>query len=109
MSEADKNLVRRAQDGDRTAFEELVRRTSRLAFARLCLETGDAHRADRDAERIGANFRNKGELIDPSRRADVLIISERRQSDAPDARRRSSFRGSHTGIGSTRFDECRRS
>ena len=46
MSQADKDLVRQAQGGDRTAFEELVRRTSRLAFARLFLETGDAHRAE---------------------------------------------------------------
>ncbi|HKI30342.1 MAG TPA: sigma-70 family RNA polymerase sigma factor [Gemmataceae bacterium] len=46
MSEADKDLVRKAQDGDGPAFEELVRRTSRLAFARLYLETGDAHRAE---------------------------------------------------------------
>jgi RNA polymerase sigma-70 factor, ECF subfamily len=46
MSDSDTDLVRKAQGGDRTAFEELVRRTSRLAFARLYLETGDAHRAE---------------------------------------------------------------
>ena len=46
MSETDTALVRRARDGDRTAFEELVRRTSRLVFARLYLDTGNASRAE---------------------------------------------------------------
>jgi RNA polymerase sigma-70 factor (ECF subfamily) len=39
-------LVGRAQSGDRAAFEELVRRTSRLVYARLYLETGNSHRAE---------------------------------------------------------------
>jgi RNA polymerase sigma-70 factor, ECF subfamily len=43
MGENEVALVRRARDGDRAAFEELVRRTSRLVYARLYLETGDAH------------------------------------------------------------------
>jgi RNA polymerase sigma-70 factor (ECF subfamily) len=46
MSESDEALVVKAQGGDRAAFEELVRRTSRLVFARLYLETGDTHRAE---------------------------------------------------------------
>jgi RNA polymerase sigma-70 factor (ECF subfamily) len=46
MSETDTALVLRARDGDRAAFEELVRRTSRLVFARLYLDTGRTHRAD---------------------------------------------------------------
>jgi len=46
MTESDDTLVRKAWNGDRTAFEELVRRTSRLVFARLYLETGDPHRAE---------------------------------------------------------------
>jgi len=46
MSETDERLVQQAQQGDRGAFEEIVRRTSRLVFARLYLETGDAHRAE---------------------------------------------------------------
>src|SRR5262245_17622627 len=46
MSETDTVLVRRAMAGDRPAFEELVRHTSRLVFARLYLDTGDAHRAE---------------------------------------------------------------
>src|SRR5262249_11010536 len=39
-------LVRDARNGDRAAFEELVRRTSQLLFARLYLETGDPYRAE---------------------------------------------------------------
>jgi RNA polymerase sigma-70 factor (ECF subfamily) len=46
MSETDTALVLRARDGDRAAFEELVRRMSRLVFARLYLDTGRADRAD---------------------------------------------------------------
>jgi RNA polymerase sigma-70 factor (ECF subfamily) len=46
MVESEEGLVLRAQRGDRGAFEELVRRTSRLVFARLYLETGDAHLAE---------------------------------------------------------------
>jgi RNA polymerase sigma-70 factor (ECF subfamily) len=46
MSEDDTELVNRARSGDRLAFEELVRRTSRLVYARLYLETGNVHRAE---------------------------------------------------------------
>lgn len=42
----DAELVVRSQAGDRLAFEELVRRTARLLFSRLYLETGDSHRAE---------------------------------------------------------------
>ena len=46
MGDGDEDLVRRAQTGDRAAFGELVRRTSRLLYARLYLETGDRHFAE---------------------------------------------------------------
>jgi RNA polymerase sigma-70 factor (ECF subfamily) len=46
MSETDTALVLRARDGDRAAFEELVRRTSRLVLARLLLDTGRGDRAE---------------------------------------------------------------
>ena len=39
-------LVRLAQAGDRSAFEQLVRDTARMLFARLYLETGDRDAAD---------------------------------------------------------------
>jgi RNA polymerase sigma-70 factor (ECF subfamily) len=42
----DAALVVRTQAGDRSAFEQLVRRTGRLLFSRLYLETGDAHLAE---------------------------------------------------------------
>jgi RNA polymerase sigma-70 factor, ECF subfamily len=66
MSDSDKDLVRKAQGGDGPAFEELVRRTSRLAFARLYLETGDAHRAeDLLQETLLLAYRSLGQLTDP--------------------------------------------
>jgi RNA polymerase sigma-70 factor (ECF subfamily) len=46
MVDSEIALVRKARDGDRPAFEELVRRTSRLVFARLYLETGDRQRSE---------------------------------------------------------------
>jgi RNA polymerase sigma-70 factor (ECF subfamily) len=46
MGELDVALVVRARGGDRAAFEELVRRTSRLVYARLYLDTGDSHLAE---------------------------------------------------------------
>ena len=46
MNESDETLVRRSQGLDLAAFEELVRRTARMVFARLYLETGDMHRAE---------------------------------------------------------------
>lgn len=66
ITESDEALVRSAQGGDRAAFEELVRRTSRLVFARLYLETGDVHRAeDLLQEALLSAFRSLGELADP--------------------------------------------
>lgn len=46
MNENDETLVEKSQAGDRAAFEELVRRTARMLFSRLYLETGDCHRAE---------------------------------------------------------------
>ena len=46
MNDAETALVNRARRGDRAAFEELVRRTSRLIYARLYLETGDRQRTE---------------------------------------------------------------
>ena len=53
MREADAALVVRARDGDRAAFEELVRRTSRLVFARLYL---DSPRPDRVEDLLQETF-----------------------------------------------------
>jgi len=46
VNDTDETLVLKSQRGDRAAFEELVRRTARLLFARLYLDTGDSHRAE---------------------------------------------------------------
>ena len=43
---AEEALVIASRYGDRAAFEELVRRTARLVFARVYLECGDCHRAE---------------------------------------------------------------
>lgn len=43
---SDEGLVMSSKRGDRAAFEELVRRTARLVFARIYLETGNAHRTE---------------------------------------------------------------
>ena len=68
MIDADFILVVRAQRGDRTAFEELVRRTSRLVFARLYLETGDRHHAeDLVQETLLTAFRTLDQLTHPER------------------------------------------
>jgi RNA polymerase sigma-70 factor (ECF subfamily) len=44
--ETDEALVHAARQGGRAAFEELVRRTARLLYARAYLETGDKHRSE---------------------------------------------------------------
>ena len=47
MTQSDEvRLVEQSRRGDRGAFEELVRRTGRLVFARVYLETGDRQRAE---------------------------------------------------------------
>jgi len=67
MSETDTALVLRARDGDRAAFEELVRRTSRLVFARLYLDTGRADRAeDLLQETLLLAYRSLKRLADPA-------------------------------------------
>jgi len=62
----EEGLVRRARDGNREAFEELVRRTSRMVYAKLYLETGDPHSAeDLVQETYLRAFRSVGHLTDP--------------------------------------------
>jgi RNA polymerase sigma-70 factor (ECF subfamily) len=65
MTDLEEALVRTARTGDRAAFEELVRRSSRLVFARLYLETGDVHRAeDLLQETLLIAFRSLHDLTD---------------------------------------------
>lgn len=91
MTDTEVNLVRSAQRGDRAAFEELVRRTSRLVFARLFLEVGDVHRAeDLLQETLLGAFRSLGALQDPGGfRPWLLKIA---QNTAIDAARREQRR-----------------
>ena len=47
MTQTDEvRLVEQSRRGDRGAFEELVRRTGRLVFARVYLESGDSQRSE---------------------------------------------------------------
>lgn len=96
MTESELALVRSAQSGDRSAFEELVRRTSRLVFARLYLETGDRHRAeDLLQETLLLAYRKLAELADAgSFRSWLLRIA---QNVAIDAVRREQRRKRTSG------------
>jgi RNA polymerase sigma-70 factor (ECF subfamily) len=89
MMQTEESLVRSAQRGDRAAFEELVRRTSRLVWARLYLETGDVHHAeDLLQETLLTAFRSLEQLEEPDKfRPWLLRIS---QNAAIDASRRKS-------------------
>jgi RNA polymerase sigma-70 factor (ECF subfamily) len=65
LNEADEALVNRSRAGDRLAFEELIRHTARLVFARLYLETGDSHEAeDLSQETFLTAFRRIHQLSD---------------------------------------------
>src|SRR5712691_6026138 len=84
MSDSDETLVKSAQRGDRAAFEELVRRTSRFVFARLYLETGDAHQAeDLLQDTLFTAFRSLDQLTEPGKfRAWLLKIAQNQAIDA---------------------------
>ncbi len=67
MVESEASLVAASQRGDRLAFEELVRRTARLLFARAYLDTGDAHRAeDLVQETLLIGWRSIRQVTEPS-------------------------------------------
>src|SRR5438105_286725 len=78
MMDSETTLVQRAQAGDRSAFEELVRRCSRLVFARLYLDTGDTHLSeDLLQDTLLIAFRTIGQLTQPERfRAWLLRIAQ---------------------------------
>ena len=60
-------LIGQSRGGDRAAFEELVRRTARLVYARAYLETGDVHRAeDLVQETFLTAWRKLGQLAEPA-------------------------------------------
>ena len=84
MLDSENTLVRRAQRGDRPAFEELVRRASRLVYARLYLDTGDAHTAeDLLQETLLTAYKTLGQLTDPDKfRPWLLRIAQNAMIDA---------------------------
>ena len=89
MIDSELTLVERARRGDHAAFEELVRRCSRLVFARIYLETGDTHQSeDLLQETLMIAFRTIGQLTQPDKfRSWLMRIA---QNVAIDAGRRSS-------------------
>lgn len=78
MGEHEVALVRRAVAGERAAFDELVRCSSRLLFARLYLDLGDVHRADDLLqETLLRAYRSLHQLHDPAGfRAWLLTIAQ---------------------------------
>jgi RNA polymerase sigma-70 factor (ECF subfamily) len=84
MTASEEALVVKARQGDRSAFEEIVRRTSRLVFARLYLETGDRHRAEDLLQETWLRaFRALGELKDAANlRSWLLTIATHALTDA---------------------------
>jgi RNA polymerase sigma-70 factor, ECF subfamily len=64
---SDELLVRRSQAGERAAFEQLVRRTARLVYARVYLDTADRHRAeDLVQETFLIAWRRIGQVAEPA-------------------------------------------
>jgi RNA polymerase sigma-70 factor (ECF subfamily) len=84
MTDRESALVLEAQRGDRGAFEEVVRRTSRLLFSRLYLETGDPHLAeDLLQDTYLQAYRSLGTLSEPGNlRAWLLAIARNVTADA---------------------------
>jgi RNA polymerase sigma-70 factor (ECF subfamily) len=104
-ADTEEALVRSARNGDRAAFEELIRRTSRLIFARLFLEVGDMHRAEDLLQETWLRaYRNLAKLEKPGdfrawllRIAQNVVIDdarrETRQKRAAPAARRTLLEG----------------
>ncbi len=80
----DDTLAERSRSGDRLAFEQLVRRTGRLVFARLYLDTGNAHEAeDLTQETFLVAWKKIHHLEDPgSFRSWILMIARSVQLDS---------------------------
>ncbi len=81
---ADEKLAERSRSGDRLAFEQLVRRTGRLVFAKLYLDTGNAHEAeDLTQETFLVAWKKIHHLEDPgSFRPWILMIARSVHLDA---------------------------
>jgi RNA polymerase sigma-70 factor (ECF subfamily) len=107
LDEPDEALAQRSRHGNREAFEELVRRTSRGLFARLYLETADPHKAEDIAqEAYLLAWRSIRSLADPksfrgwlySIAHTALLQSVRREARG----KRSGSNGEMTAVADTR-------
>jgi RNA polymerase sigma-70 factor, ECF subfamily len=89
-------LAARIRSGDRAAFEMLVHRTGRWVFARLCLQTNNAHRAeDLTQETFFTAWQQIAELSDPAAfRGWLWSIAQRKLLDAAKHENRKK-RGGH--------------
>lgn len=105
VNETDEVLVARSRRGDRAAFEELVRRTARVVYSRLYLETGDAHRAeDLSQETFLIAWRNVRQVTDASGfRSWLFSIAHSALIDS--LRREGRKKRSGTRVGAERMDE----
>jgi RNA polymerase sigma-70 factor (ECF subfamily) len=98
-------LVRRAQGGDRAAFEQLVRRTARLVYARVYLLTPDRHRAeDLVQETFLTAWRRIGQVTEPAGFRTWLLTVARTVS--ADARRHESRKKRRVGPAPTTSAEA---
>jgi RNA polymerase sigma-70 factor (ECF subfamily) len=97
LNPADEALVLNSQHGDRAAFEELVRRTARLVFSRIYLETGDMHRCeDLVQDTFLSAWRRIGQVSDPAGfRAWLLTVAHSVTIDAQRRDLRKKRAGTH--------------
>ena len=89
--EADEEeLALRSRAGDRAAFEMLVRRTGRWVFARLYLQTGDAHLSeDLTQEAFFTAWQQIDQLSDPAAfRGWLCLIAQRKLLDGAKRQKR---------------------
>ena len=84
VHESDDKLVATAQTGSPEAFDELVRRTSRLVYVRLYLDLGDPHEAeDLTQETFLLAYRSLDQLKEPGQfRGWLCTIADRARIDA---------------------------
>jgi RNA polymerase sigma-70 factor (ECF subfamily) len=96
----DELLVRRAQGGDRAAFEQIVRRTARLVYARVYLDVADRQRAeDIVQETFLIAWKRIGQVVSPGGfRTWLLTIARTAAADAHRRRSRKKRRGSEADL-----------
>ena len=101
---SDEALVLQSQDGDRAAFEQLVRRVARLVYSRIYLETRDADRTeDLVQETFLVAWRSVAQVGDPAGFRTWLLTIAR--SVTADAYRRESRRKRSGGRSRADADE----